>query len=60
MIALFIQRHISHYSSPYIDPRFNDVDNHGISASVRNLYCIYIQLQILTIFGGLMFTYDSS
>ncbi|TNV87891.1 hypothetical protein FGO68_gene17182 [Halteria grandinella] len=46
MIALFFQRHLSHYKSPYIDPRFNDIDNYGTIAS------------IFTIFGGILMIPD--
>ena len=35
ILALFGQRHLSHYQKPYIDPRFNDLDNTATIVSVR-------------------------
>jgi hypothetical protein len=47
ILTLFIQRHISHYMCPYIDPRFNQIDALGSFVS------------ICTIFGGVLFLPES-
>ena len=51
ILTIFIQRHISHYKSPHIDPRFNHIENIASNSSVS---LIYFTLQIFTIFAGLL------
>ena len=48
ILALFIQRHVSHYKKPYIDPRINTLDILGSFAS------------ICTLFGGIVFFTDAT
>ena len=50
---MFLQRHFSHYKMPFIDPRFNEIENLASISSVRN-FINYLIIQITILFGGLI------
>ena len=50
---MFLQRHFSHYKMPFIDPRFNEIENLASISSVRNFINLLI-IQITILFGGLI------
>lgn len=38
ILAMFLQRHFSHYKMPFIDPRFNEIENLASISSITILF----------------------
>jgi putative lipase involved disintegration of autophagic bodies len=45
ILAIFLQRHFSHYKMPFIDPRFNEIENLASISSITILFGGLILLQ---------------